>query len=107
VEDIHDIAKRTADRIDALLHASGRYVEAEQAGAEAEQNMFTEQPLLSSCYQAAAAGLELMGERAGQPTLRLVGEPTANAATSSAALCAQVRGVNVHARARADRDRPS
>jgi hypothetical protein len=69
--------------------------------------MFAEQPVLGSCYQAAAAGLELMGQRAGQPRLRLVGEPAANAATSSAALCAEVRGVNVHANvAISGRDRP-
>lgn len=31
--------------------------------------------VLSSCYQAAVEGRELLGARAGQPTVRLVGLP--------------------------------
>jgi hypothetical protein len=99
VDDVHDIAKRSADRIDALLRNSGRFVDPEHAGAEAVQRLFAEQPVLGSCYQAASAGLALMGERAGQPSLRWMHPGAARAAARSPALCAEVRGANVHATA--------
>jgi hypothetical protein len=83
---VHDIAKRTAERIEVLLRQSGRFVDPEHAVAEAEQLLFADQPVLGSCYQAAAAGVELMGERAGQPSLRLV-HPTAARAAASRADC--------------------
>jgi hypothetical protein len=50
--------------------------------------------VLSSCYQAAAQGLGLLGERAGQPTLRLVSLPNERTTPRSAGLVAEVRGVN-------------
>lgn len=82
--------KRTAERIDALLRASGRFVDPEHVGAEAVQSLFVNQPALGSCYQAASAGLELMGERAGKPSLRLMHLGAARVAAPSA-LCSFVR----------------
>jgi hypothetical protein len=73
----------------------------------AELGQRAEQQVLASCYQAASAGLELMGERAGQPSLRLMHPGAARVTARSPALCAEVRGVNVHATAAIDgRDRP-
>jgi hypothetical protein len=63
--------------------------------------------VLGSCYQAAAAGLSLIGERAGQPTLRLMHPPAVRGPSSAAPLCAEARGVHVHASAAIEgRDRP-
>jgi hypothetical protein len=53
--------------------------------------------VLASSYQAAAAGRELLGPRAGQPTLRLVEHGQSAARTGPPGLCGEVRGVNVHA----------
>ena len=76
------------------------------SAAEAGAAMSVEQPVLASCYQAAAAGFSLLGSRAGQPTLRLLRSPTAQPSAASE-LCAEVRGVNVHAMLAIDgRDRP-
>jgi hypothetical protein len=48
-----------------------------------EHSFTVEQPGLFACYQAAALGVGVSGERAGQPTLLLLageGQPTAGTA---------------------------
>jgi len=64
-----------------------------------DHNLPLEQPALSACLKAAAGGQQLFGDSAGKPALRLL--LSAGASTKSAPkLCAQVRGVNIHASAR-------
>ncbi len=75
-----------------------------------------DEPGLAACYAAAAQGVCITGDRAGQPTLRLVvphHTPAANRAARAAAdaaankPAAEVRGVNVYAQQVVDgRDRP-
>ena len=69
------------------------------------------QPGLFACYRAAALGVGVSGERAGQPALRLLaGEgqaATRNDARMSGEPVAEALGVNVYAKQRVDgRDRP-
>jgi hypothetical protein len=81
------------------LARHGRSLDSEQ---DAGDDPLDQEPALSSCASAAARGVDLVGERAGRPTLRLLdperarrGEPVA-----------EVLGFNVHAaRAIAARDR--
>jgi hypothetical protein len=83
--------------VQALLERTGRFSDVERAADEALDQLSAEQPVLASCYQAAAAGRELLGPRAGQPTLRLVEHGQSAARTGPPGLCGEVRGVNVHA----------
>src|SRR5690606_28914011 len=70
-----------------------------------------DEPGLAACYAAAARGIGVSGERAGQPALRLVfGEPASDRAARSEPAndepVAEHRGVNVHAKECVDgRDR--
>jgi Putative transposase len=107
LEQIHEVARRTEARVRVLLRNSGRYFDDEQADTQDPAAHSGEQQVLLSCYQAAAAaGLELLGARAGQPTLRLVHPPLPQS-SRGIELCADFRGVNVHAMVAFDgRDRP-
>lgn len=106
VAQVLDVAKRTHARVCQLLRKSGRYLDDENAGSDAGDALTAEQPVLASCYQAAASGLDLLGPRAGRPTLRLLRSPPAQQSPTPE-LCADVRGVNVHAMVAFDgRDRP-
>ena len=66
-------------RLEQLLQARGRWVNANSANGarppEADADPLAEQPGLRACYDAAARGVSVSGERAGQPTLRLVLPP--------------------------------
>src|SRR5882757_718697 len=75
LDQIHDVPRRTEARIRARLRNSGRYLDDDQADTQDPSALAAEQQVLLSCYQAAASGLELLGARAGQPTLRLVHPP--------------------------------
>ena len=61
-----------------------------------------DEPGLAACYAAAAQGIALTGERAGQPTLRVIvsQNPRANApaARNDGEPVAEVCGINVHAK---------
>jgi hypothetical protein len=63
-----EVARRSAERIDRLLRKSGRSLEPE-AGEPLPELLFDE-PGLAACYTAAAQGIGVSGERAGQPALR-------------------------------------
>jgi len=69
----------------------------------------SDEPGLAACYAAAARGVSVSGERAGQAPLRLVVSPAPTGAVAGgddADPVAEVRGVNLHARQRVDgRDR--
>ncbi len=63
-----------------------------------------DQPVLASCYAASAADLQLLGDAAGQRTLKLV-QPV-RAVRPEARALAEYGGVNVHAEVAVDgRDR--
>lgn len=89
-DEVAEVARRTAERVRRLLERRGR-----EPGHAFDEH---EHPALGSCYAAAAQGLSLFGDRAGQPPLRLVdpdrtrdGEPVA-----------EVKGFNVHAKVAID-----
>jgi len=103
--EVHDVARRTAGRVAKILKRHGRSLEGLCEGAsDSEQNdtLSDEQLALASCYGAAARGVGLFGERAGEPTLRLV-RPEFGRDVEPVA---EVLGFNVHAKVAIDgRDR--
>jgi hypothetical protein len=75
---VADIARRTARCLHQAFQALGRPSPwdqeptfAEGGGAERDP-LSLEQPGLFACYEAAAQGVAVRGERAGQPVLRLM-----------------------------------
>jgi hypothetical protein len=104
--EVLDVARQSAERIDTLLRQSGRSLERE---GEEPELLVLDEPGLAACYAAAAQGLGVSGERAGQPALRLVfGEPapTPQGEPGASEPVAEHRGVNVHAKQWVDgRDR--
>ena len=94
-------ARRTAARIEQLLRKHGRSIDPELAD-DHPHPLDLDDPALAACYAAAARGVGLTGDRAGQPTLRLIfpddapdriaGPPELDEPL------AEVRGVNVHAK---------
>ncbi len=66
-----DIARRIADRVDAILEKHGRSLDRDEADAEPTQVQL-EHPALAVCYDAATLGVGISGDRAGQPQLRLM-----------------------------------
>lgn len=115
-DEVADVTRRTAKRVAAILERHGRSAPAilgygsddgdgdgDGEGTDEETDTLQEQQLaLASCYGAAARGTALFGERAGQPTLRLV-QPSEARATGPVAA---IMGFNVHAKVAIDgRDR--
>jgi hypothetical protein len=98
-DEVAEVARRTAERVQKILVRHGRSLDPDD---DAGDDPLAEQPALAGLAAAAARGVDLLGERAGRPTLRLLdpdrarpGEPVA-----------LVMGFNVHAgRAIAARDR--
>ena len=93
-----------------ILRAHGRSLDPQMQDDEPPA-LCLDEPGLAACYAAAAQGIALTGERAGQPTLRLVvpQNPPAEApaARDNNEPGAEVRGINVHAkRVVGGRDRP-
>jgi hypothetical protein len=72
-DDVALVARRTAERVDKLLARHGRSLDPEK---DAGDDPLDQEPALSSCASAAARGVDLVGERAGRPTLRLL-DPSA------------------------------
>jgi len=109
--DVADVARRTAERIERILRAHGRSIDPEMQDDQ-PPSLVLDEPGLAACYAAAAQGISVTGDRAGQPALRLVvfqGAPLAGPALDDAGAdepVAEVRGVNVHAKQVVDgRDR--
>ena len=108
-EETADIARRIADRVDAILKKHGSTVDSDEADAEPTEVQL-DHPALAACYNAAALGIAVSGDRAGQPQLRLMltdveqkpqREPLPDEPV------AEVRGVNLYAKQWVDgRDRP-
>jgi hypothetical protein len=105
--EVLDVARRTAERIDRLLRERGRSLEPQ--GDEPPPELLLDEPGLASCYAAAAQGIGVVGERAGQPALRLIcgnQRPPESAEPGADTPVAEHRGVNVHAKQCVDgRDR--
>ena len=91
--EVAEVARRTAQRVEKLLQARGRSLDPEQSDAEPVE-LQLEHPALSACYDAAALGIAVSRDRAGQPTLRLICSDTTgpSAAESSAQPVAEVSG---------------
>jgi hypothetical protein len=94
-----DIARRIADRVELILKKHGRSLDREFSDA-APTELQLEHPALAACYDAAALGVAVSGERAGQPALRVV---SGNAELSSTEdlpdePAAEVRGINLYGR---------
>jgi len=107
--EVAEVARRTAARIEQLLRKHGRSIDPELAD-DNPHPLELDDPALAACYTAAARGVGITGDRAGQPTLRLIfpddapdriaGPPEFDEPV------AEVRGVNVHAKQMIDgRDR--
>jgi hypothetical protein len=104
VAEVTSVAAATAARMERVLHAHGR--DFDERTDSGDDQLSLDYPALASCYRAATAGQQLLGERPGQPALRLVGQPTQRKSRAKATLVAEVHGVNVHAQRVVDgRDR--
>lgn len=90
-----EVARRTAERIEKILHAHGRSLDPEMADDEPPE-LCLDEPGLAACYAAAAQGVSVTGDRAGQPTLRLLvpREPPPSGPGPDPEPHAEVRGVN-------------
>ena len=100
VTDIADVARRTAERVRAVLERRGRALDAE---ADEPDPLEEKEPLLARCYGAAVEGVALLGEKKGAGPERLT-RPTE---VRTDELVAEVMGFNVHAKVAIDgRDRP-
>jgi hypothetical protein len=100
-----DVAARTAERIAGIFDKRGRSLEPEMTDSEPHALQLDE-PGLSACHDAAARGIDVTGNRAGQPTLRLVvpqDPPTAPSVTDALdEPVATVGVVNLYAKQRRD-----
>jgi hypothetical protein len=106
--EVAEVARRTAERLERILRAHGRSLDRQQS--HDAPGLLDDAPGLAACYDAAAQGISVSGERAGQPTLRLVVPHDAPAPKPQEQdqPVAEVRGVNVHAKQVVDgRDRPA
>jgi hypothetical protein len=95
-----EIAARIADRIEVILNKHGRSLDPDEADPEPTEVQL-KHPALAACYDAAALGVEVGGDRAGQPTLRLMSGEGSDAAADTALPdlpVAEVRGINLYGR---------
>ena len=70
--EVREIARRTARRLHAAFVKQGRKSPWDDEDDSGETEPFSlEQPGLFACYQAAALGIAVSGERTGQPVLRV------------------------------------
>jgi hypothetical protein len=99
--EVADVARRTAARIEQLLRKHGRSLDPELADDD-PHSLDLDDPALAAGYAAAARGVGLTGDRAGQPTLRLIFPDDATDRIAGPPELdepvAEVRGVNVHAK---------
>jgi hypothetical protein len=114
--EVRDIARRTALRLHRAFQKQGRQSPWDDEHAfvdSGEADPFSlEQPGLFACYQAAASGVAVSAERAGQPVLRLLVQSPKEPETPGDAAradqpVAEALGVNLYAKQLVDgRDRP-
>jgi hypothetical protein len=102
---VTELAGRIAERVEKVMRKHGRWVDNDSADAESDRASL-EQPALCACYQASAQGVDVLGQRAGRPTLRLVTTAPALNTSAEPGAVAVVRGFNLHAKTTVDgRDR--
>jgi len=100
-EDVQQVAAFPHARIARVLRAHGRSLDG--LGDEPPE-LAHDRPVLASCYAASAADSQLLGDTAGQPTLKLVQAVRAVRPVERA--LAEVGGVNIRAEVAFDgRDR--
>ena len=91
-EQVAAFASRTAKRVVKLLKEAGRSLDSEFQDDEVE-DFVTRHPALASLYAAAARGVDLSGDRAGQPTMRIIQQDSVKMQEPHAV----VGGINLHA----------
>ena len=67
-DEVAALARRTAERVVKVLDKLGRSLDPEMDAPP--DSLEVDHPALAGCYGTAAPGIDLLGERAGQPTLR-------------------------------------
>jgi len=101
-EQVADVAARTSKRVIRLLEKAGKTLDSESFD-DAPDDFSERQPALAFVYAAAAQGVDLSGDRAGQPSLRLIQKDDIKKAEPHAV----VGGINIHAGVAFDaRDKP-
>ena len=107
--EVEDVAARTVRRIQGILRAHGRSLDPALQTVDEPDRFAQDEPALAACYAAAAQGVSVAGDRAGQPTLRLMVscDPTQQAPGAQPdEPVAEVGGINLHAKVVMDgRDR--
>ena len=94
--EVATLAGRIAERAEAIMRKHGRWVDTDSDCSEPDQ-LSLQQPVLSACYQASAQGVDILSQRAGRPTLRLMTTPPALSTSTEPGPVAVVRGFNLHA----------
>ncbi|MBK8999980.1 MAG: hypothetical protein IPM35_30045 [Myxococcales bacterium] len=93
-------ADNPAGRVEKILRAHVRSLDP-QLGDDTPPELALDEPGLAACYAAAAQGLSVSGDRAGQPPLRLIASPEPPARPRAIDVTdqpiAEVRGINIHA----------
>ncbi len=101
-EQVANVAERTARRVVKLLQKAGRSLDSEFQDDDT-CDFVSRHPALASLYAAAARGVDLSGDRAGQPTARLIEQDSVKKKEPHAV----VGGINLHAALAFDaRDKP-
>ena len=107
-DDVADIARRTAQRIESLLVAQGRSLEPAMRACDPHP-LELEEPGLAACYAAAAQGALALGsppQTQGRALRLVVSQDRSTARVAADVPAAEVRGINVHAKQLVDgRDR--
>jgi hypothetical protein len=107
--EVQDVAARTARCIQRILRAHGRSLDPALQTVDEPDRFAQDQPALAACYAAAAQGVSLAPDRAGQPTVRLMvscNPPEHTQRDLPDEPVAEVGGVNLHAKVVIDgRDR--
>ncbi|MDX2051820.1 MAG: transposase [Polyangiaceae bacterium] len=109
--EVAEIATRTHVRLKRIFEKHGRWLDPHAHSDADAHPLEQEEPGLSACYAAAAQGVAVSGERAGQPSLRLVAAQSLPPQATSTAPppdepVAEVGGISLFVKQRVDgRDR--
>ena len=91
-EQLVEIVDSAAHRLDQLLEARGLLGLGDDGVSDA---LADEEPLLAACYATSLRNCDSVGDRAGVPSIRLVGEPPASS-TSRRGVAVQHQGFSLH-----------